>query len=310
MTIFIATSIFIISLALLIKSSDWLLYSAERIGLRFGMSPFLIGVTIVAFGTSLPELMSSFVAVYQGFPDIVAGNAIGSNVANILLVIGVSAIIGKKLEVSKNLIDLDIPLLATSTGLFYIVIQNGTVTIGESIILLCAYAIYLAYSIMYEKKIDDSDVERPILNKKDGVFLVGGILGLALGAQYLIDSIGYISQYFGVATGLIAITAVALGTSLPELLVSVKAARSGKAEVALGNVFGSNIFNALVVVGIPGLFMNLPLSEKTLSIGVPFMILSTGLFVISGISKRVHPQEGWMYLMMYIIFNAKMFDLF
>jgi len=309
MTIFTAALIFIGSLVLLTKASDWLLYSAERIGLRFGMSPFLVGVTIVAFGTSLPELISSFVAVQQGLPDVVAGNAIGSNIANILLVLGVAAVIGKKLEVSKNLIDLDLPLLAISTGIFYLVVKDGVIVMPEAIVLLLSYVIYLVYSILYEKNIDDSKVNRPSLNRKDALFLIAGIVGLALGANHLIDSISFIAVHFSVAAGLVAVTAVAIGTSLPELLVSVKAAREGKAEVALGNIFGSNIFNALVV-GFPGLFASLPLSPKTLEIGVPVMLLSTALFVISGISKRLHPQEGLLYLMMYGVFIAKLFDLF
>jgi len=310
MTIFTAAIIFIVSLGLLVKASDWLLYSAERIGLRFGMSPFLVGVTIIAFGTSLPELISSFVAVYQGLPDVVAGNAIGSNVANIFLVLGVSAVIGKKLEVSKNLIDLDLPLLAISTGIFYLVVRDGAVVMPEAIVLLLSYVIYLVYSIKYEKTIDDSDVKRPTLNKKDALFLTAGVVGLALGANYLIDSISFIAGHFNVASGLVAVTAVAIGTSLPELLVSVKAALAGKAEVALGNIFGSNIFNSLVVVGLPGLFATLSLSPRTLEIGVPVMLLATGLFVVSGISKRLHPQEGWLYLMMYVVFISKLFDLF
>ncbi len=312
MTIFTATIIFIVSLGLLIKASDWLLYSAERIGLHLGMSPFLIGVTIIAFGTSLPELISSLVAVSQGLPDVVVGNAVGSNVANVLLVIGVSAVIAKKLEVSKNLIDLDLPLLTISTALFYLVIRDGVVTTGEAVVLLVTYVIYLIYSIKYEKTIDaqEDEAERPTLNRWDAAYLVGGIIGLALGARYLIESISYIAEHFSIAPGLVAVTAVAIGTSLPELLVSVKAARKGKAEVALGNVFGSNIFNALVVVGVPGLFTTLPLDEKTLSVGVPVMLLSTALFVVSGISKRLHPQEGWLYLMIYVVFIAKLFDLF
>jgi len=312
MNITLAIVIFIVSLGLLIKSSDWFLYSAERIGLRFGMSPFLIGVTIVAFGTSLPELISSLVAVYQGLPTVVAGNAIGSNIANILLVTGIAAVVAKKLEVSKNLIDLDIPVLAISTGLFFMVVWDGIVTLPEAIVLLITYGIYLVYSIRYEKVIDEENVEeaRPELGKKDALYLIIGGAGLALGANYLIDSISYIADFFAVAPGLVAVTAVAIGTSLPELLVSVKAARAGKAEVALGNVFGSNVFNMLVVVGIPGLFATLPLDEKTLSVGVPVLLLSTAVFVISGISRRLHPQEGWLYLMMYVVFTAKLFDLF
>lgn len=309
MTIFTAILIFIISLVLLVKGSDWLLYSAERIGLRFGMSPFLVGVTIVAFGTSLPELISSIVAVMNDLPSVVPGNVIGSNIANILLVIGASLVIGKKLEVSKNLIDLDIPLLTISTGLFYLVINDGLVSPGEAFVLILAYIVYLIYSIKYQEHLDEPQEERPQLNWKDAGYLAVGIAGLTFGAQYLIGSIEFISNYFEVGAGLVAVTAVAIGTSLPELLVSVRAAVAGKAEVALGNVFGSNIFNALVVIGIPGMITALPLDEKTFLIGVPVMLLATGIFIVSGISKRLHQQEGWLYLMIYAVFIAKLFDI-
>jgi cation:H+ antiporter len=303
--------VFVASMALLIKSSDWLLDSSEKIGLRAGMSPFLVGVTIVAFGTSFPELISSFFAIFNDASEIVVSNAIGSNIANILLVVGVAALVGKKLTVTKNLIDLDLPLIALSTTLFVIFAWSGTINIVESIILLFGYAIYLVSALMLK---DGSDmvepIERPEVTKKDIIILLIGVAGLALGAKYLIDSITNLSAILNIGQGVIALTAVAIGTSLPELLVSVKAALKGKAEIALGNVFGSNIFNIFVVVGLPGLFKELPITEPTLLIAMPFLIVSSLLFIFSGISKRIHIQEGAMYLLIYIVFIGKLFSLF
>lgn len=302
--------VFIASLAVLIKSADWLLHGAEKIGLRAGLSPFIVGVTIVAFGTSFPELVSSLVAVFQNVPEVVAANAVGSNIANIFLVVGFAAVFGKKLVVSKSLIDLDLPLISLATAIFVMVAYDGSVTLPESIFLLITYGVYLVFSIIYKEDDEKLKEDRPKVTFKDIVLLVVGIIGLSIGAKYLIDSVTALSVMLNIGTGVIAITAVALGTSLPELLVSVKAAMKGEAEVALGNVFGSNVFNVLVVVGIPGLFKTLPLDSQTLSLGLPFLVLSTVLFVISGVSSRIHIQEGILYLLLYILFTVKLFGLF
>lgn len=314
--------VFIIALVIMVKGADWLIDSSERIGLALGLSPFIVGVTIVGCGTSLPELISSLVAVLKGVTDVVAANAIGSNIANILLVVGLAALIGRRLTVSKDLIDLDLPLLAISTVILIGVAYDGMITRGESILILFAYGIYLLYTILFK---DDDDIlnldsqsskkkktkpKQPKLAFKDFALLILGLIGLVLGAKYLIDALVNLSTLLNVATGVIAITAVAVGTSLPELLVSCKAAMKGKSEVALGNIFGSNIFNAFVVIGIPGLISTLTLDHKTLVIGLPLMALATLLFVISGISKRIHLWEGALYLMLYVLFVAKLFEWF
>ncbi|MDP3883048.1 MAG: calcium/sodium antiporter [Candidatus Staskawiczbacteria bacterium] len=325
--------VFIVSLAVLVKGADWLIESAEKIGLSMGLSPFIVGVTIVGVGTSFPELISSLVAVFKGVPDIVVANAIGSNIANILLIVGISAIVARKLVVTKNLIDLDLPLLAISTVLLIIVAWDRQVTLGESILMLITYGIYLLYTILHKEE-DVGEIEvmtvlpsrqtrrktavlekgaktsRPKLQLKDFLFLIIGIAGLVFGAKYLIDSLVKLSEILNIGTGVIAITAVAIGTSLPELLVSAKAAWKNKPEVALGNIFGSNVFNALVVIGIPGLFGVLPLDSQTFFIGVPVMALATLLFVISGISRRIHIWEGMFYLSVYVLFIAKLFNWF
>jgi cation:H+ antiporter len=294
----------------LVKGADWLLDSSEKIGLRIGMSPFVIGVTIVAFGTSLPELISSFVAVYNGIPDFVIANVVGSNIANILLVVGLATLISKRLQVTKDLIDLDLPLLAISTSIFLLVAWDGSVNFFESLFLIATYIIYLGFSLIYKDDEAYKKVERPNVTSTDLLMLVIGATGLALGAKYLIDSVEQLSLMLDIAPGVIAITAVAMGTSLPEIIVSVKAAFRHQSEVALGNVFGSNIFNVLAVVGLPGLFGTLMIDEKTLLIGLPVLVMATLLFIISGISRRVHIQEGVLFLLLYVIFIAKLFGLF
>jgi cation:H+ antiporter len=311
--------VFVVSLVVLVKGADWLIAAAEKIGLAAGLSPFIVGVTIVGAGTSFPELISSLAATFRGVTEVVAANVIGSNIANILLIIGVSALMSKRLRVTKNLIDLDLPLLAISTVLLLGVVWDRQITLGESILLLVSYAIYMAYTIIHVEETEHAQTEqeqkeakatRPKINVKDIVMLVVGIAALSFGAKYLVDALINLSSILDIATGVIAITAVAVGTSLPELLVSTKAALQNKSEVAIGNVLGSNVFNSLVVIGLPGLFKVLEVDAQTFAIGVPTMALATLLFVISGISRQVHKWEGAFYLMVYTLFTAKLFNWF
>ncbi len=323
--------IFVLSLIVLVKGSDWLLASSEKIGLAAGLSPFVVGVVIVGLGTSFPELMSSIMAVSKGASEIVAANAVGSNIANILLVVGISAIVGRKLSVSKNLIDLDIPLLAISTILFLGIAWDRVITLSESVMLIATYIIHLLYTIGHKEENENDNkkgisakkniskearsaktkkeiIKKPKVVFKDYLLLAIGLIGLIGGAKYLIDSVIKLSEILNIGAGVISLVAVAFGTSLPELLVSIKAALQGKSEMALGNIFGSNIFNILMVIGIPGLFSTLKLDEQTYTLAIPVLLASTFLFVISGISKRIHIWEGAMYFIVYIFFIGKLFN--
>lgn len=325
MILFLWIVIFAASLAAIVKSADWLLESAEKIGLAAGLSPFIIGVTIVGLGTSFPELITAIMAVLKDASEIVSATAIGSNVSNILLVLGISAIAARRLSVSKNIIDIDLPLLTVGTVLFLGVIWDRQVVFFESILLIIAYLVYLLYTVMHQEEEEEETLPsretrrkhkkikgspRPKLVAKDFIFLAVGIVGLIFGAKYMVDSMLELSVMLNVGAGVIAITAAALGTSLPELVVSLKAALNNKSEIAIGNIFGSNIFNMFVVVGVPGLISTIKLDGPTFVVGVPAVALVTLLFVISGISKRIHAWEGALYLVVYILFIAKVLDLF
>lgn len=304
--------IFIVSLFVLLKGADWFLSSSEKIGFALGLSPFIVGVVIVGLGTSLPEIASSLAAVIKGVTEIVPANAIGSNIANILLVVGISAVWGGRLAVTKNLIDLDLPLLAISTALFLEIAWDKQITFGESVLLLVLFVIYLAYTIFYKddkEKEEKATRQSPKISPRDIFFLLIGVFALIAGAKYLVDSVVKLSEILAIGTGAISLAAVAFGTSLPELFVSVKAARQNKPEIALGNIFGSNIFNILVAVGLPGLFGVLKLDGPTFKIGLPMMLIATVLFIISGISRRIHVYEGAMYLVIYAFFIGKLFNL-
>jgi len=334
--------IFFSALGLLVKSSDWLLESSEKIGLKMGLSRFIVGALIVGFGTSLPELASSLAAVFQGETTIVAANAIGSNVANILLVVGVASVVASRLTMNKSLVELDLPMLVGSTALFVGVAWDRYVSVPEAWFLIIAYGVYFAYTIFHtealEKQTLSGDVYRGALLDKIGAItgtflgkkkeqgeekdgddeiqitsmdiakLVMGVIGLAVGAQFLVSSVLFISETFGILPGVISLSAIALGTSLPELMVSIKAALRGHSDVAIGNIFGSNIFNILLVVGIPGAITALTLDEQTM-FALVTMCVATFLFVVSGLSQRIYVWEGSLFLLMYALFMAKIFQL-
>lgn len=300
--------IFILSLLVLIKSADLFVNSAEKIGLAFKISPFIVGVTIVALGTSLPELMTSIFAVFMGQPKIVIANVIGSNIANIFLVVGLSAIFAKVLTVQKSLVDLDAPLLISTTALFIFIMIDGVVVAWEGILLLSAFITYLLYIIYSRKKETDkpqTKEDEKISPKVVALLLLGGV-GLPIGSYFTINSVVEIASALNIAPSLVAIIAVAIGTSLPELIVSVRAAMANKCEIALGNVFGSNVFNILLVAGIPSLIRPLPTDNLTFSLGLPFLAVATLLFVVSSISKKIHIWEGMIYFLIYILFVIKL----
>ncbi len=333
----ILSLIFFFSLFFLVVGADIFLKSAEKIGLAMGLSPFVVGVTIVAFGTSFPEVFTGMAAVFMNTTEIIPASAFGSNIANILLVVGVSAVLGKKLVVTKNLIDIDLPLLAISTAVLIAVLlpfgrgnEDVVITRVESVILLATYIAYLLYTFFHkeEKQEDEKtenlkklpsreerrehllvkkeiDKKKPKIYPKDIILLISGGVMLAFSANYLVNSIVEISEALKIGVGVISLLAVAIGTSLPELVVCAKAAMQNKPEVALGNVFGSNTFNTFVVIGLPGIFAEISLDEPTLLIGFPVMIIATLLFVISGISRRIHSWEGIFFLALYVIFAAK-----
>ena len=304
---------FLISLAVLIKAADIFTDSASKLGGILGLSQFVIGVTIVSIGTSLPELASSISAVFKGVTDMVAGNVIGSNIANILLVVGLATIFSRKgrLEVTRNLINLDLPLLAgAGIILMLMFLWDGQVTFGEGIIALLGYAVYLHYTLKHKEKRTKEKRTKEKLDLKIILGLVLGAIFIYFGANYAIESVIKISEILNIGTAVIALSAVAIGTSLPEIFVSVTAARKGKDEIALGNIFGSNIFNGFVVLGLPALFKTLDVTSAVLSIAIPFFIAATLLYVISGITRKIYKWEGAMYLLIYVLFIAKLFNLF
>lgn len=317
--------IFIVSLAVLIKASDYFTESAEKIGLFFGLPAFIVGVTIVAIGTSLPELVSSLISVFENSSEIVVGNVVGSNIANIFLVLGVAAIFSKKMNISFEIIHIDLPIFISSAVLLALFIWDGNFTFWEGIISLFALLIYMLYTISLREKSTkksrkiNKDVKKLLakdkikgnnLPFKVWIVLVISAFFIYLGAKYTIESVINLSDILGIGKEIIAISAVALGTSLPELVVSISAARKGKAEMAIGNVLGSNVFNSLAVMGIPALFGTLIIPSSVLSFGLPVMILATFIYFVMTQDREITKWEGWFLTIFYLVFIGKVFELF
>ncbi len=318
--LFLWLGIFVVSLAVLIKSADWFTEAAEKIGEAFCISPFVIGVTIVSIGTSLPELATSIIGLWRGDSTIAIANAVGSNIANIFLVVGIAAIVGGTLKVTRSLIDIDLPLLLGVTLLVTFMLWDGDMVWQEGLVAIFFYVIYCIYTIRVSEKrdfipfVNRFHLERKMHQIKIPWSAMGilslGVIGVYFGADWTVKATLKLAEILQVNSSAVVMSALAVGTSLPELIVSATAAFKGKHEIALGNVFGSNIFNLLMVLGIPALFAPLVVDQNSLLIGLPVMVLATILYTFSGISQKINKWEGMIYISLYFIFVVKLFKLF
>lgn len=313
--------IFVVSLAALVKASDFFTDAAENIGLAMGLPPFIVGVTIVSMGTSLPELLSSIFGILQGAPEVVVSNVMGSNIANICLVIGTAAILSSKsLRVMYDLVSVDLPLFMGSAFLFTLMAWNRTFSRGEALLLVIGYIMYLFYILKSsDENAPEPDEENSVdatnaswttasVTREGLVLLLSGIF-IFLGAQYTIDSLIKIAEILNIGREVIAVSAVALGTSLPELMVTINAALKGKAEIAIGNVVGSNIFNIFVVIGIPGLIQPLPVPESVVIPGLPTLISASLMTFFIAQDNKVTIWEGWLFIIFYAWFVGSIFNI-
>jgi len=291
--------IFLVSISVLLYASDKFVDSAEKVGLALGIPSFIIGVTIVAFGTSLPELATSIASVFTGSSEVVIGNAVGSNITNILLVLGAAAVYGKGIKINYDVMNTDMPMLFGSAFLLFFALQDYHLSTLECILFLVALGIFLANSFngQSEEKEETSKVD-----PKDWLFIIAGAIAIYFSAVYTIEALENIAQLMDIPTHIIAVTVVALGTSLPEVVVSITAAKKGNHGMAVGNVLGSNIFNTYAVMAIPGLIGDLKIPVDMMKFSIPFMIAVTILFGIICLSKKISKWEGFMLLVFYAFF--------
>ena len=244
------------------KGADWFVEGAAGIAMRFGIPQLVIGLTIVAMGTSAPEAAVSIAAAVKGNADITIGNIVGSNILNILVILGLAASI-VPIAVAHSTVRIEMPFMIAITALLFYQGRDGSISLADGGVLMVAFAVYMMYLYTMAMKSNvDSDLEEPGLPL--GRCLLSAVGGLALiiaGSNVTVGAATSIATYAGLSERFIGLTIVALGTSLPELFTSVAAARRGNADIAIGNIVGSNIFNILFVVGLSALIIDIPFAS-------------------------------------------------
>ena len=242
----------------LVKGADWFVEGSSGIADKFGIPQLVIGLTIVAMGTSAPEAAVSITASLKGTADIAVGNVVGSNILNILIILGISSVI-TSIAVAKTTVRYEIPIMLLSTFLLMgFGMQGGTINLWEGVILWICFIGYLSYMFIMVKKGEMVAEEVSATQKPVWQLLIWGLVGLGLiiwGSDLTVDAATSLAKRFGMSERFIGLTVVALGTSLPELFTSVSAARKGKADIAIGNIVGSNVFNILFIIGTSSLII-------------------------------------------------------
>lgn len=293
-----------VGLAILLAGGKYLVDGASALASKFGISAGLIGLTVVAFGTSAPELLVSVNAALKGNSDIAMGNVIGSNISNISLVLGISALI-YPIQIIRSVLKLDYLATLLSAILFYVLALNGMISRIEGIFL---FALLIAFNWYFFRKLSVVDgelkEESENLNQtplwKAVLFLVIGVLGLYYGSDLLVDNAVQISKVFGVSERVIGVTVIAIGTSLPELVTSVIAGIKKETDIAIGNILGSNIMNILAIIGITSTIKPIPVADAFLGQDFLWMLgLTLVLYPILRTRLRISRWEGLLLLGIY-----------
>jgi cation:H+ antiporter len=276
---------FVLGIAILVAGADALVRGAARIAARTGVSSVVIGLTVVAFGTSAPELAVSVQSAIDRKTDLAIGNVVGSNIANILLVLGLSAAVGGGLLVHQRIVRLDVPIMIVVSVAFFILVLDGELGRLDGALLTVALIVYVTWTVLaarrseaevtaeYDEALDPEKVKRTPPGI-DVACIVGGLVGLVLGARFLVSSAVEIAEALGVSDLVIGLTVVAVGTSMPEIATSIVAAIKGERDLAVGNAIGSNLFNILCVLGLSSLVapVALTVAENAKTLDVPVMI--------------------------------------
>ena len=308
--------LFVLGFVVLIKGADWLVAGASAIARRYDVSDLVIGLTVVAFGTSTPELFVNILASAKGNTDIAIGNVLGSNISNVFLILGVSAII-YPLSVSKGTVWKEIPFSLLAVVVMGLMANDRMIdgsglsglTRIDGLVLLAFFSIFLYYSFSIAKAIEGMEEHVPDKPRSLGrsfLLVIVGLIGLTLGGQWIVDGAVTIATNFGMSESLVGLTIVAVGTSLPELATSAMAAYKKNVEIAVGNVVGSNIFNIFLVLGISSTIKPLPFQTKSnRDIGVVVVSsLLLFLFMFTGKKRSLDRWEGIVFVLLYFGYIA------
>jgi cation:H+ antiporter len=297
----------LLGLVLLYFGAEGLVRGSSSLALRLGVGPLLVGLTVVAFGTSAPEMMVSVKAAYLGQGDISVGNVVGSNICNIGLILGFCAIL-VPIKVASQIVRIDTPIMIAATALAIAVLYDGSLSRLEGIIFFLLLVVYVVFSIRLAKKqatdpLAQEFAEEVKMSKRgvalDVLMVIGGLVMLVFGARFLVDAAIEIAKAFGLSEAVIGLTIVAVGTSLPELATSLVAALKKEADIAVGNVVGSNIFNIFGILGVSAMIT--PLSSSGIT-GVDLAVMAAFALVLWGFSAtgyRITRTEGLIMLVPY-----------
>lgn len=308
--------LFVAGFVILIKGADLLVDGASSLARRFNVSDLVIGLTVVALGTSTPELFVNIIASINGNTGIAIGNIIGSNIANILLILGVSALV-YPISVTRGTVWKEIPFSLLSVIALGVMV-NGQLINNEGqnilersdgLLLLLFFIIFIYYTFSIASKMDDvsekvSVIEHSLL--RSSVMITIGLICLTIGAKWIVDGAVQIASSFGMSQSLIGLTIVAIGTSLPELATSVAAAYKKNVDIAVGNVVGSNIFNILFVLGVSSLIKPLPFAGSS-NVDIAVVIFASLLLFLSMFTGKRHTLDRWqggLFLVSYVIYIA------
>ena len=312
--------LFLIGFVLLIKGADWLVDGASSIAKKKNISELVIGLTIVSFGTSMPELVVNLLASFNGSSELAIGNVFGSNVANILLILGVSAII-TPLPIQRSIYFTEIPMSMVAIFMvgflanasLFVEVKSLEISRFDGVMLLVFFFMFMGYIYVISntnKNKGDlnviNEVDESLSQSKAYLYIAGGVLALFLGGKWVVDGAVEIARLFGLTETFIGLTVVAVGTSLPELVTSAMAAKRGKADLAVGNVIGSNIFNILWILGISALINPLPFDVAS-NTDILMMIIASMMLIfaiIIGKRPRIDRWEGWVFVFTYVAYLA------
>ncbi len=296
-----------LGMALLYFGSELMVRGSASLALSFSIRPAIVGLTVVAFATSAPELFVSLIAAIKGSSGISLGNILGSNVANIGLVLGASALVGP-LKIEKKLVRREIPFMIGTTGLFWLICLDGHIGRADGIILIAVLAVFLILGIITANQSKEKRYESPPpVGKKKALgytlMILIGTVGLVAGANMMVNSAIFIARQLGLSEIFIGISIVAVGTSLPELATSVVAGSRGEHGISIGNVVGSNIFNICLVIGTVGLFNPMSVDMGLMRFEFPALfLLSLLLFVFTRINFSIGRLKGLFFMISFFTF--------
>lgn len=301
----------VLGFVVLIKGADLFVDGASNVALNFKVSKMLIGLTIVAFGTSSPEFAVSVKGLLSNSGDIVLGNVIGSNILNILLILGVSAII-HPLVVKNNTVKKELPITLLITSLFAVLLSDNifdkkltnSFTRGDGIVLILFFLVFIYYLItLMRNKVEEEKDKEVMPLFKAIMFTLVGLISIIIGSNFVVDSASALAKAIGVSERIIGLTIIALGTSLPELVTSVTATKKGEYDIAIGNVVGSNIFNIGMVIGLPVALLG-GIGTIVFSYVDLIVMIATALmlFIFSRNDYKISRREGICFLLVFVVY--------